>query len=519
MNSLITYYKKIERIIGGLKFAVTIIALFAVALAAGTFIESWHGTDYANRLVYKSFWFMGLQFGMFLSILAATLIRLPPKKHLYGFYVIHSGLIILFIGSFITFHSGIDGSLTLEPNLPARNIIVNEDEFRITIPDKNKELKLQLPYVAGPRDLGFSYNEIKIKNYLPFAEDKIKWISDNASMNWSTQYRLFNDDFSETVTFSLHPSSNFQQDFVLGPLRFYYFDPRLEQCFARNTPHGLVIWNTETGQCQTNISDRRMVAIDTPEGKVTFFPDMSPLPLNDKKQFDSVVPYRIFNKNIFEKTPILFLFGEKVLYFDKLKQKWEQSSMAANSVVSLPWMNFKLQMLVHHNDVYPFISPEFLKPQKTDEKNAGRFKAIEVEVDGEKFWVKSTEPFVFEREGKQMVFELGHKSILLPYEITLDNFKMENDPGTKNPASYESFVTVFDGDKGSSKHHIFMNNPLKVDDFTFYQASYFTKANTYGSVLSVNFDPGRPWKYLGSVMLILGSIWHYLIRRKKLTPQ
>ena len=97
MNTFLNYYRKVELFFGNLKFAVVIILLFAVSLGYGTFMESYHGTEYANRLIYKSYWFMGIQLGMFLSILSATLIRLPMKKHLYGFYVIHAGLITLFI--------------------------------------------------------------------------------------------------------------------------------------------------------------------------------------------------------------------------------------------------------------------------------------------------------------------------------------------------------------------------------------------------------------------------------------
>src|SRR5690606_14436862 len=90
---------------------------------------------------------------------------------------------------------------------------------------------------------------------------------------------------------------------------------------------------------------------------------------------------------------------------------------------------------------------------------------------------------------------------------------------TNNPASYESFVTVFDGrnpEQGTSSHHVYMNNPLKYDGFTFYQSSYFPVGdNAFASVFSVNFDPGRPLKYFGSLLLVFGSIWHYIIRRKK----
>ena len=61
-------WNKVERTIGGLKFAVIIILCFTVAMIIGTFLESYYGTDFANRTVYKSFIFMLIQFGMLMSI-------------------------------------------------------------------------------------------------------------------------------------------------------------------------------------------------------------------------------------------------------------------------------------------------------------------------------------------------------------------------------------------------------------------------------------------------------------------
>src|SRR5688500_13411833 len=165
MKTLIPYYRKVELFFGNMKFAVIIILLFAAALGYGTFMESYHGTEYANRLIYKSFWFMGIQFGMFLSILFATLLRLPLKKHLYGFYVIHAGLITLFVGSYITYQSGVDGTVTLTPNLPAREIQVNEDELKIQFPSKGKEVTVDLPYTAFKKDLGYEYEGIRLGNF------------------------------------------------------------------------------------------------------------------------------------------------------------------------------------------------------------------------------------------------------------------------------------------------------------------------------------------------------------------
>jgi hypothetical protein len=249
---------------------------------------------------------------------------------------------------------------------------------------------------------------------------------------------------------------------------------------------------------------------------VKFLPQMSPLPLDDKMELSETSPYRVFSKKLFEKSPHLFLFGKSAAFFDKNTNKWESSVFGEKNEIALPWMGFRVKLLEHRSDAYPTMVPQYVVPmQDNGQVVTGNQKAVEIQIGSDTFWVKSNEPVAFNQNGERVTFSLTKKSITLPYELVLDQFKMDTDPGTQTPASFESFVTVFKGNEGNEKHHIFMNNPLKYQDFTFYQASYFqTNEGPFGSVLSVNFDPGRFWKYLGSLLLVLGSIWHFVLRKK-----
>lgn len=533
MQTLIRYYRKVELFFGNLKFAVIIITLFAVALAYGTFMESYHGAEYANRLIYKSLPFMALQFCMFLSILFATLIRLPPKKHLYGFYTIHAGLIILFLGSYITYDSGVDGTITLAPNLPSRQIQVSQDELRIQFPTAGKEVSVDLPFYAGPVDLNLEYEGIKLKRFLPFAKSALSWvpmkIKDEGQS--SARYRIYNENFGESFTLTLHPESDFNNTLQMGPLNVHYMPISLAECFASPEKHGLIVWNGENRGCMApkaselrrrkSINGREMVLIRFEDRELSFLPELSPLPLDEKLELNVNSPYRIFSRSLFEKNPHLFLFGTKLAYFDQGTSAWTLKDINQGSEVELPWMGFKLSLVEYFNDAYPLTTPEYVKPiHDNGQTVVGDMKAVEVDYQGQTFWVSSLEPVAFNHSGQRITFFLNKKTITLPYELTLDEFKMDTDPGTKNPASYESFVTLFKGNEGSTKHHVYMNNPLKHDNFTFYQASYFqTQDGPFGSVLSVNFDPGRPWKYFGSLLLVLGSIWHYFLRRKHMAAR
>lgn len=530
MDTIISYYRKVELFFGNLKFAVVIITIFAICLGYGTFMESYHGTEYANRLVYKSLFFMAIQFCMFLSIFFATLIRLPPKKHLYGFYVIHAGLITLFLGSFITYQSGIDGTLTLAPNSPNRQIQLSDDEFKIQFPSKGKEVSIELPFSAGEKDLKVEYEGIKLKTFLPFAKNQKNWVPVKIQDETQTtsEYRIFNDNFGEFITLSLHPKSDFNNTLQLGPLNVHYMPPNLSACFLANTPDGIIIWNGDTSECisplageikkKKHSNGKTLAEVDFLGKKILFIPDMSPLPLDEKFELNENSPFRVFSKKLFEKNPHLFLFGKHVAFFNKETSLWEGSPVELNKEVELPWMGFKVRLLEHRSDAYATMTPAYIKPiQENSNIIEGNMKALEVEVEGQTFWVTSNEPIAYNKSDERIRFEIGKKMLTLPYELVLDQFKMDTDPGTATPASFESYVTLFRGNSGSTKHHIFMNNPLKHENFTFYQASYFqTQAGPYGSVLSVNFDPGRPWKYLGSLLLVLGSIWHYFLRRRHL---
>jgi cytochrome c biogenesis protein ResB len=96
--------------------------------------------------------------------------------------------------------------------------------------------------------------------------------------------------------------------------------------------------------------------------------------------------------------------------------------------------------------------------------------------------------------------------------MKLKNFSVGRYPGTMMAMSYESVVDV-----AGQEHVISMNEPLKHAGFTFYQASFQEdeSGKPFLSVLSVNYDPGRWIKYLGSIILVLGIILLFYEKNKK----
>ena len=101
--------------------------------------------------------------------------------------------------------------------------------------------------------------------------------------------------------------------------------------------------------------------------------------------------------------------------------------------------------------------------------------------------------------------QYGFDAIDLPASLTLKAARMGRDPGTDRAASYESDVAVQQTDGRHYDAHITMNEPLTVAGRTFYQSGFDERgAGGPISVLSMRYDPGRPVKYAGCGLIVLG---------------
>ena len=521
-------WDKVELFLGSLKFAVIVISLFAICMVVGTFLESYYGTDFANRAVYKTTFFMLVQFCILLSIIYAAFLRLPPKKRLYGFYTIHSGLIIIGMGSLITYVAGVDGQITLAPNEPNRQVILSKDIFKITYPTDGKQVTTYLPFSAFKTNIDEKFENVSIKEYIPFAEGNFVWADPvnkypaDAPIH-SSKYHFKNAFAEQDLLLSIHPEAGneFQSTLNMGPLTFNYYPEKIAHCFGENNPSKIIIWNTATAECFTpeehhlpikeTGAKNRFVVVPFNNGLVTFFPDFSPYPMDGKLQTDEKSVIRAFSKKLFEDKPNLFLFGKKAAFYSKADQKWQIVDLAVKGPpATLPWMNAEITLTEHQDRLVPFNIPVPTIPiQKNGSLIKGDIRAVRLEILGKEYWVTNYSPLSLLIQGKKVFFEVTKETLTLPFEMALTEFKMDKDPGTNNPASYESFVKLF-SDGVTTNHHVFMNNPMKKMGYTFYQASYSQdNQGQYNTTLAVNVDQGRVMKYLGSLMLVFGAIWHH----------
>lgn len=100
----------------------------------------------------------------------------------------------------------------------------------------------------------------------------------------------------------------------------------------------------------------------------------------------------------------------------------------------------------------------------------------------------------------------GSMPMTVPFTLYLEDFVIISYPGSENPVSYESHVLLVDEEKGiaGEDHIIRMNGPLSHRGFKVFQSSY--DDDRRGTVLTVNYDPGKNPTYFGYALITLGFI-------------
>jgi hypothetical protein len=154
---------------------------------------------------------------------------------------------------------------------------------------------------------------------------------------------------------------------------------------------------------------------------------------------------------------------------------------------------------------------------RSDNQRDVRTAVVEIldEDRTEGVWLVSN---VFEERFPEQEFEIGgasytvglrFKKTYLPFAITLLDFEHERYPGTNIPSNFSSHVQVEDLRSGDEQETtIYMNNPLRYEGLTFYQAS-FAKQDT-ASMFQVVRNPGWLMPYIACTLVSLGLLYQFV---------
>lgn len=180
------------------------------------------------------------------------------------------------------------------------------------------------------------------------------------------------------------------------------------------------------------------------------------------------------------------------------------------------WMDLKFKIVQFFPQAIEEMAPRYV--DKLEGGGESNFPSgIRVVRTGERYPAKLGEAghWLVEGAGEPInagnetwTMQYGRRLLRLPFDIFLEKFTVGTDPGTNKAASYESDVHVTVADAAATPSiKISMNEPMRYGGYTFYQASYqMEEGKKPVSVFSVNYDPGRGVKYLGSIVMVLGIL-------------
>ena len=144
--------KQVLSILGSSRVGVILMVILAVLCGWGTFIERDFGTTAAGQLLYRSAWFMVLEFLLALNILFAMLTRFPWKKRHIPFLAAHLGVLLLFAGCWFTHRSAIEGEMAIFEGTTCREAVrTNAWSLNVTVTANNTSEKkiIHIPFSGG----------------------------------------------------------------------------------------------------------------------------------------------------------------------------------------------------------------------------------------------------------------------------------------------------------------------------------------------------------------------------------
>jgi hypothetical protein len=215
---------------------------------------------------------------------------------------------------------------------------------------------------------------------------------------------------------------------------------------------------------------------------------------------------------------------------------------------------WEVERFVPHDLPGRKVKPNPFAPGKPPRTTVPGRALVQVTVDGrsERFWIETfsslgadqprsaTARKAITGDGRRVVVSLRHDALDLGFLVHLRQFDRRLDPGSAMPSEYSSRVDIADrdapGDKLAENVLITLNEPASVSDpksgrcYRLYQSSFqgpwrrgereyhrqlgdkSTRDELFLSVLSVNYDPGRPLKYAGTLFIVAGLVIVYYVR-------
>ncbi|MBT8236558.1 MAG: cytochrome c biogenesis protein CcsA [Bacteroidia bacterium] len=440
----------IKKILFSNRLMAILFLLFAVAMAFGTFVESWYSTETARIYIYNATWFEAIMVFFVINFVGNISKYRLWRREKWPILTLHFSWILIIIGAFVTRYISYEGMMPIREG--ATENIFYSDKTYLTlnvdgeIDGELKRRPLQDEILATPEGLrsslpwNFDFNgqpfEVTYSGFMRGAQEGI--IPDESG----TRYLKIVEAGEGTR------HEHFLEEGKIASIH--------NVLFALNSPTGGAInIQEENGKYTLKTSF---------EGSFLRMADQ----LSGEVQKDSVQDLQL--RSLYTIGGMQFVIPEPLI-------------KGRTGIVQVP-----------ENEITELTQDAIIIQISTGGET------VEKAILGGKGTAQLNSPF--QVGGLSFSAAYGSKIYTLPFQIQLRDFIAEKYPGTeKGYASFMSKITV--KDERPFDYDIYMNHILDHRGYRFFQASF--DPDEKGTVLSVNHDAwGTRITYAGYFLLYLG---------------
>ncbi len=438
-----------------------------VAMIVATVLESIYDTPTGQYFVYRSLWFYALLFLLGVNIFVVAVSRWPWKKHHTAFLLAHAGILLLLIGSWVTYQWGLDAMMRLKEGESSSRVEVNEPQLILTEGSKVDLIPVRwLPPMVKFKPFKLKEYPIEVSGFLSHADADYSFVPAAAPAATDPTRPAF-------------AAVRLRVEGGLMRVRQQYWTWGGDRSYSRVQagPATVLMKNSDSqGALSEWVKTQAMGRGPTLA--------LSVLPSGEVEYVALSSAGEVKSGRVAEGTEVDpgWRGGVKVI-FEKV----------------IPRAEPEVQYLASSVQYGPQAPPS----------------AIQIRAGGSEMWLGSGDRATLQVEDRKISIAYTPKTFLLPFSLRLDHFQIQYYEGTRNPSSYSSEVRVLEESPGKPVT-ISMNEPLEHKGLTFYQSSYEdAQPRPVVSIFTVNQDPGRAMKYLGSLLLVAGSILLFYTKLKQ----
>ena len=454
--------KKLISILVSTRLTAFLFISFSLAMAVGTFIESFYGTDASKILVYNAIWFEIMML-LFVVNFAYNIKRYSLlRKEKIAVLLLHISWILIIVGAGITRYIGYEGIMPIREGANS-NQFLSTDTYVTVLVDGE---------MNGQPQRKMLEKKVLLSEATDF-HNKLEVLS----------------KFEEFFQFG------FNNDFNNQNFKVEYLD------FVENVEYKVVEGESDKKflkLVEASSGDRHDHYLE--DGEVTNIHGVL-FSLNNK--IDGAINITSDGYDLYIESSFNGSYMRMIDQFNGRVEKDIQDELQYRSLYNVAGLQFVFPE--------PIISGDYKLVKNEEEETNQNLLKLKISSNGEQKIVElaggkgvADQYQTFSLAGLDFSLKYGSLLYELPFYIKLNDFIAEKYPGTEK--SYSSFMSRVSVDSDNTfDYDIYMNHILNHKGYRFFQASF--DPDEKGTILSVNKDFfGTLITYIGYILLYIGLV-------------